>query len=276
LKDAYFFPHDSNAKDDIKCILLIENLGMEGYGIFWLLVETLRDQPNYKYPIKLLPSLARKYNTTFEKVKQVILDYGLFKIENEEFFYSESLIKRMLKLEEKRAKNKQAAEIRWNKYRQENDLLENASAMQTHNICNANRTEENIIEKNRKENNTKKQNIQEHDIEEAVVVDEPISYVSIKNYWNSKNGLPKIKVLSVKRKEKIKLRINELSIEEFNKAIDIISESKFCLGESKSKWRADIDWLIANDNNIVKVLEGKYSEKKEKSRDNVIVNPDHL
>ncbi len=97
-----YFPHDSNAKDDPKCVLLIEQLGMEGYGIYWMLVETLRDQPNYRYPIILIPALARKYNTTAEKVKAVVCNYGLFFIENEEFFFSTSLIERMKPLEEKR------------------------------------------------------------------------------------------------------------------------------------------------------------------------------
>lgn len=94
-KDAYYFPHDSNAKDDPKCMMLIEQLGLEGYGIFWVLVETLRDQPNYKYPVKLLPAIARRYNTTFEKVKTVVYNYGLFFIEDNEIFFSYSLIERM-------------------------------------------------------------------------------------------------------------------------------------------------------------------------------------
>jgi hypothetical protein len=94
-KDAYYFPHDSNAKDDPKCMMLIEQLGLEGYGIFWVLVETLRDQQNYKYPIALLPAIARRYNTTFEKVKTVVYNYSLFMIENDEFFFSNSLNSRM-------------------------------------------------------------------------------------------------------------------------------------------------------------------------------------
>lgn len=94
-KDAYYFPHDSNAKDDPKCMMLIEQLGLEGYGIFWVLVETLRDQPNYKYPVKLLPAIARRYNSTFEKVKTVVYNYGLFYVENDEFFFSNSLNERM-------------------------------------------------------------------------------------------------------------------------------------------------------------------------------------
>ena len=90
-----WFRHDCNAKDDVKCVLLIEQLGMEGYGIFWVLIEVLRDQPEYRYPISLLPALARRYNTTTEKLKTVVFSYDLFKIEGEDFFYSESLLERM-------------------------------------------------------------------------------------------------------------------------------------------------------------------------------------
>ena len=101
-KDTFWFRHDSNAKDDPKCILLIEQLGPEGYGIFWILIELLREQPEYKYPIKLLPSIARRYNTSTEKIKTVILSYELFEIENDDFFFSESLMKRMEALNEYR------------------------------------------------------------------------------------------------------------------------------------------------------------------------------
>lgn len=104
LKDAYYFSHDSNANVDPKCVLLIEQLGPEGYGIFWLLIETLRDQTEHKYPLALLGALARRYNTTTEKMSVVVRNYGLFQIENEEFFYSSSLNRRMLHLDEKREK----------------------------------------------------------------------------------------------------------------------------------------------------------------------------
>jgi hypothetical protein len=106
-KDAYYFSHDSNAKDDPKCVLLIEQLGMEGYGIFWVLIETLREQPNYKYPIILLPALARRFNTTAEKMKTVVSNYNLFVIDDKDFF-SISLMGRMKKLESKREQQRQA------------------------------------------------------------------------------------------------------------------------------------------------------------------------
>ena len=101
IKDCYYFSHDSNAKDDPKCVMLIEQLGPEGYGIYWILIETLRDQPSYKYPIALIPAIARRYNTTAEKMKTVVGNYGLFTVDENDFF-SLSLMKRMELYEYKR------------------------------------------------------------------------------------------------------------------------------------------------------------------------------
>lgn len=85
--------------------MLIEQLGLEGYGIYWVLIETLRDQPNYKYPVALIPAIARRYNTTTEKMKTVVNGYGFFVVDENEFF-SLSLIERMAKLDDKREKNR--------------------------------------------------------------------------------------------------------------------------------------------------------------------------
>ena len=101
-KDTFYFPHDSNAKDDPKIVLLIEQLGLEGYGIYWVLIETLRDQPTYSYPMKLLPALARRYATTKEKIEAVVKGYGLFEVNKDEFFLSPSLSRRMAAIDDKR------------------------------------------------------------------------------------------------------------------------------------------------------------------------------
>jgi hypothetical protein len=107
-KITYYFSHDSNAKDDPKCMLLIDQLGLEGYGIYWVLIEILRDQPEYKYPVNLLPVLAKRYFTSSEKFIAVVRNYELFTIENDSFFFSPSLIDRMQPLEDKREKNRLA------------------------------------------------------------------------------------------------------------------------------------------------------------------------
>ena len=109
--DSCYFSHDANAKDDFKIMLLIEEMGLEGYGIFWVLIETLREQQGYKYPIRLLSVIARKYNTTLAKVEAVVARYQLFVIEDDCFFYSKSLIRRMQPLERAREQRVIAGKI---------------------------------------------------------------------------------------------------------------------------------------------------------------------
>ena len=134
IKDAYWFPHDSNAANDPKTILLIEQLGLEGYGIYWVLIECLREQPSYTYPLKLLPSLARRYGTSSEKIKTVVTNYDLFIITDDEFFYSASLIKRMSKYDHARENARMAGQISQAKRRErlEQRLLTSSSTPVEH------------------------------------------------------------------------------------------------------------------------------------------------
>lgn len=111
MKDAFYFSHDSNASNDPKCILLIDQLGLEGYGIFWVLIEILRDQSDYTYPIAMLRPLARRYGTSEEKMLAVVMKYDLFTIANDEFFFSESLSRRMEALDRKREQARAAGQI---------------------------------------------------------------------------------------------------------------------------------------------------------------------
>lgn len=92
---AYWFKHDTNAKDDYKSMLLIDQLGLEGYGIYWVLIETLREQEGYRYPMAMLPILAKRYGTSGEKMRAVVSSYGLFEIFEDDSFTSPALVRRM-------------------------------------------------------------------------------------------------------------------------------------------------------------------------------------
>lgn len=115
-KEAYYFSHDANAQDDPKCMVLIDQLGMEGYGIFWALIEKLRAEKGYKLPISTIPAFAKRWGTSKEKVETVVNSYNLFKISNN-YFFSLRLKKSM---EEKTESARRSALIRWG----------NASALQ--------------------------------------------------------------------------------------------------------------------------------------------------
>lgn len=85
-KDAYYFSHDANAQDDPKCMLLLDQLGPEGYGIYWLLIEKLRAEKDYKLPFSVLPIFAKRWQTSKEKLETVVKTYNLFKISQNYFF----------------------------------------------------------------------------------------------------------------------------------------------------------------------------------------------
>lgn len=89
-KDQYYFSHDANAQDDPKCMNLIDKLGMEGYGIFWAIIEKLRSEKDYRLPIDICASYARRWATTKETIESVVNDFGLFKYEDN-YFYSQRL-----------------------------------------------------------------------------------------------------------------------------------------------------------------------------------------
>lgn len=77
--------------------------------------------------------------------------------------------------------------------------------------------------------------------------------------WN-KVGLACVKTLSKTRKDKIRLRVQELGLERVLEAIKRISRSRFLMGDNKQHWTCSFDWLFTNDSNIVKVLEGNYED----------------
>ena len=94
-------------------------LGAEGYGIFFMLIERLREEEGYKSTIDYA-TLAFDLRVEPEKVKQVVENYDLFKFtEDGKYFYSDSFNERMammdVRAQQRKSKAKKAAEARWNK-----------------------------------------------------------------------------------------------------------------------------------------------------------------
>ena len=93
-KQSYYFSHDSNARNDVKIIKLRRQLGLEGYGLYWCLIEMLRDAPENKLPIDAIDDIAFSLNISKEKIETVINLYGLFTVDQYNFF-SQRLIRSM-------------------------------------------------------------------------------------------------------------------------------------------------------------------------------------
>ena len=110
-KDAYYFPHDSNARNDEDILSLRLEFGYEGYGIYWAIIETLRDAKDYKLcssnAIAMLSLSLNIDKSLLENIYKKCVEVGLL-IEKNGHFYSESLKRRMLVLDEKRQKRVEA------------------------------------------------------------------------------------------------------------------------------------------------------------------------
>lgn len=109
--NSYYFSHDYNAANDTKVLFLRHQLGMEGYGIYWYLIEQLANAGG-KLPLELIPVLAMQMHCTDVKVNGVLMNFGLFTIDSGEF-WSERLqnhLELRLKLSES---GKTGANNRW-------------------------------------------------------------------------------------------------------------------------------------------------------------------
>ncbi|MGU9539613.1 phage replisome organizer N-terminal domain-containing protein [Clostridium tepidum] len=125
--------------------------------------------------------------------------------------------------------------------------------------CNVTVTEGNAIE--REEEGEEDIDI---DIEEDIDKEPPVPYEKIKELYNSIcKSLSQVRSISSTRKNHLKARWKQFKYEldTFREAFEKVEASKFCTGTNDRGWKADFDWLIKNDNNMVKVLEGKYDDK---------------
>ncbi len=134
-KDAYYFPHFYNARQDRKLRRVRKELGVEGYGIYFMILEVLREQSDFTYPTEDIDLLADDFGTSEQKVSTVISNYDLFEVNKELNFFSVNLIKHLQPYLEKSQRAKLAAEKRWSKHRLAIDS--DAKAMQMHSKCNA-------------------------------------------------------------------------------------------------------------------------------------------
>ena len=87
--------------------------------------------------------------------------------------------------------------------------------------------------------------------------------------WNEVTHLPipRCREITKERRRKIQARMQERpDLAEWRDIFGRVEASSFCRGEipgrnGSAPWVADFDWIIANDTNPAKVLEGKYDER---------------
>lgn len=151
-----YFPHDSNARNSDKVIKLRMRHKSAGYGVYFMILERLRDSEDYTSP-RDYNVIAYDLREDASLIKSVVEDFGLFTISDDgKYFYSEEFRERMVikdSVSEKRAEaGRIAAAKRWQTHSKRI-----ANALQTHSTPNAvampNKIKENKS-KDIKENNT--------------------------------------------------------------------------------------------------------------------------
>lgn len=149
-----YFSHDSNARNDVKILNLRSKLGAEGYGIYFMILERLREAPGYM-SVKDYNALAFDLRVDSAKIKSVVENFGLFAFTGDgECFYSESFRRRM-NLKDKKKETisetrRQAAKARWEKEEKKENSNPDANAMQMQCKCNASKMQNDAKEKKSK------------------------------------------------------------------------------------------------------------------------------
>lgn len=83
---------------------------------------------------------------------------------------------------------------------------------------------------------------------------------TLREIWNTNttSPLPRCKDLSDDRRAKCRLRLREHPAAWWKEAAEKIEASPFCRGQNDRGWKASFDWFIANADNALKAIEGKY------------------
>ena len=119
--DTRYFTHDQNARHDPKIKALIKKYGIAGYGRYWIIIETMRENAGYKINQKkyVLEAFAEQMQCTASEVKAFLKDcveeFELF-TQQDDFIYSESLLERMSKLDNLRVSRQRGAYAMHEKY----------------------------------------------------------------------------------------------------------------------------------------------------------------
>lgn len=103
----------------------------------------------------------------------------------------------------------------------------------------------------------------------------PVTPVELHEIYNrERGGLPECRVLTETRKQKCRVRITERNKDpasfrsDFTEAVCKARGHPFLSGGGSRGWKADFDFIIENDKNYLRILEGRYDwERKSKAQE---------
>ena len=285
MNKSYYFQHDYNAAQDIKILFLRQQLGIEGYGIYWFILEQLAISGG-SMPMKIIPVIAMQIQTPADKVYAVIKNYELFTITEDDSFFSPRLLEQLEYRKFLSESGKNGAQLRWKnrgaikdaintpkaKERKEskvNEINTPNGVVPTTSIPPISKNEIKSLWNGFLKNfeligegltETEKQTKQRTDLKKFIEGNSPDfidPYFVAYRLFAFRMGLPIPSSITSSRKAKFKVRIKEPAFD-FYKILEAIHKSKFCRGENNRNWRVDFDWILENDTNYIKLIEQKF------------------
>lgn len=121
-------------------------------------------------------------------------------------------------------------------------------------------TDINKIKENKTKESKKDTNVSKKETNVSVI--DRINFDDYMNFWNHYADLyrlAKVKMITEGRKKKIRSRLKKDTdfTANFANAVKMIEQSDFLKGSKD--WKVTFDWLIENDQNYMRVLEGAYN-----------------
>lgn len=277
-KKQSYFSHDSNARNSEKLIRLRMRHKAAGYGVFFMILERLREEPNYM-SVKDYNVIAFDLREDASLIKSVVEDFGLFVFtEDGKYFYSESFSRRMGIKDNEKAKRSEAGKKgmarRWanaEKSAEKSEENNTVITLLSENDNNGVTTVENSITskvkkskvKNNKEKSPKGDTKKDGLSLTSTVRNEPVDFVGLKSYFNEtfKGKLPMVANMTEARRKAVRARIAEYDKNTVFLVLKKVAASPFLLGSNDRNWKCDFDWIFKAAN-FTKILEGNYDEKR--------------
>lgn len=273
MKETFYFAHDYNARNDPKLQNVLFDLGVEGIGVFWCIIEQLYEQGG-KLPLHYCKSIAFALHVDFCIVERLVNDYGLFKNDGQNM-WSESVLNRLNRRSEVSEKRKLAALARWRQSIENQSqtqapascrqVTDNASGMQMQCKAYANAGHKG---KEIKENNNISTNV-----DTSTCVDAPeqkrefsVDYSRLLALWKEQcPSFPQPRSLADDDKRKIRQRFGEMmtakdpetAYQRIKAIFQTVNASDFC---KKGKW-CTFRWIFTNATNWRKVEDGNYIDR---------------
>lgn len=236
-----WFKHVSDSLDDPFIFDLISNFGGDGYLVFFGILEILARENDkdfskfYQFSVKFL---SKKLQLSVKKLKKILFfieENGRFDID----YNSDKILIKCYKLKDLQDEYSKKKIRKVSGQCPEKVLLDK----------DIDKDKDKEVKKELKKTTT---NNISGEISEVV------------NFWNSlaeKYGFAKVEKITAKRKTKISARLKDGIVNDFERIEKAVADSWLINGDAG--WFT-FDWIIANDNNFTKLIEGNYSDKKNK------------